>query len=295
MKLTKLFGVVLGLHLSLILILIVQPGCNTTQPPTRYEQGGITGWNKAASLDEVIPENGENRNLDPAFNDDVAYDASMPEANLPPVDYTNTVDSLPSVEVTGAAFENYTVQSGDSMWAISRKFSLSLNDLLSANSMGKNEILTVGRVIRIPVQSTVAEVKILTPEVYQPSGYNAQTTTYKVSGGDTLSGIARRFDTTVKAIKAANNKVSDMIRVGEELLLPVSETTAPTTGAVLAPADPVQPVIAPAVSPVKPAVEMNLVKSQPAVEPAPNAAQSFDADSMFEDAKEVPVLRQVNP
>jgi LysM repeat protein len=41
--------------------------------------------------------------------------------------------------------------------------------------------------------------------------------TYRIKSGDTLSGIARQFDTTVRALKANNNLKSDLIFVGQAL------------------------------------------------------------------------------
>ena len=293
MKLSKLFGVVLGLHVSLIAILIVQPGCSSTQPPTRYDQGGVTSWNKANSLDEVIPENGENRNLDPAFNDFAPEDAAMRAEPQRPMDPA-IAEPLPAIEITGDAFDEYTVQAGDSMWAISRKFSLSLNDLLSANGMGENDLLQVGRVLRIPVQSTVAEVRTVTPDVYQPTGFNVATTSYEVVAGDNLSRIAQRFDTSVKAIKAANNKTSDMIRVGEKLLIPVSEGAAPQISApAIRPAAPAPPVKPTVIAPAEPIVQIKEVPSQPVVEPAPAVVN--DPNALFEESPEVPVVRTPTP
>jgi LysM repeat protein len=293
MKLSKLFGVVLGLHVSLIAILIIQPGCSSTQPPTRYDQGGVTGWNKANSLNEVIPENGEDRGLDPAFNDFSPEGSEVRVEPQRPID-PGMVESLPAIEVTGEAFDNYAVQAGDSMWAISKKFSLSLNDLLSANGMGETDVLAVGRVLRIPVQSTVAKVKTVTPDVYQPTGFNAATKNYEVVAGDSLSRIAQRFDTSVKAIKAANNKTSDMIRVGEKLLIPVSEGAAPQIAApVIAPANPAPAVKPTVIAPAEPIVQLREIPSQPVIEPTP--AVENDPNALFEESPEVPVIRTSKP
>ena len=43
---------------------------------------------------------------------------------------------------------------------------------------------------------------------------------YTVRSGDTLSGIAATFGTTVKAIKAANGLTSNVIRPGQVLAIP---------------------------------------------------------------------------
>lgn len=59
--------------------------------------------------------------------------------------------------------------------------------------------------------------------------------TYTVRWGDTLSSIAQSHGTTVDEIKAANGLTSDLIVVGQELIIPggtevPSETSAPSTG-----------------------------------------------------------------
>jgi LysM repeat protein len=51
--------------------------------------------------------------------------------------------------------------------------------------------------------------------------------TYTVSRGDTLGAIARRFDTTVEALRAANNLTGDRILVGQVLTIPTAATPEP--------------------------------------------------------------------
>jgi LysM repeat protein len=41
-----------------------------------------------------------------------------------------------------------------------------------------------------------------------------------VASGDTLSGIAQRFGTTIVALKAANGLSGDLINVGQVLIIP---------------------------------------------------------------------------
>jgi LysM repeat protein len=45
--------------------------------------------------------------------------------------------------------------------------------------------------------------------------------TYIVQPGDTLNEIATRFGTTAQAIMAANGLTSDVINVGQVLIIPV--------------------------------------------------------------------------
>ncbi|MCB1208424.1 MAG: LysM peptidoglycan-binding domain-containing protein [Verrucomicrobiales bacterium] len=48
----------------------------------------------------------------------------------------------------------------------------------------------------------------------------SKSTSYTIKKGDTLSGIARRYGTTVSKIKAANGLKSDLIRDGKTLRIP---------------------------------------------------------------------------
>ena len=92
-------------------------------------------------------------------------------------------------------------------------------------------------------RGAVASVQTVVPDAYQPSGYNQPSISYIVSRGDNFTKIAKRFDTTVKSIKAANSKISDTIRVGEVLVIPVggfkggyasSTVVTPVTGTTAA-------------------------------------------------------------
>ena len=65
-----------------------------------------------------------------------------------------------------------------------------------------------------------------TPEALVTAG----VTTYAVQAGDTLSGIAERFGTSVEAIKQANALTSDLIYVGASLVIPPPPAT-PTLAA----------------------------------------------------------------
>ncbi|MBP9841614.1 MAG: LysM peptidoglycan-binding domain-containing protein [Simkaniaceae bacterium] len=49
-----------------------------------------------------------------------------------------------------------------------------------------------------------------------------KTETYVIKAGDTLEKIARKYETTVEAIKSTNNLKDDLILVGDEIVIPKS-------------------------------------------------------------------------
>lgn len=67
---------------------------------------------------------------------------------------------------------------------------------------------------------------VVTTAPPEPSG-----TTYVVRWGDTLTSIAAQFGVSVEAIKSANGLSSDIIQVGQQLVIPVaSAPSAPAPG-----------------------------------------------------------------
>jgi LysM repeat protein len=236
MKISKVFGFVLCLHLGVIAVLIVQPGCGTTQPPTQtYQQNRTTGLVEQQLPESLIPATSVDDLLHPAFNAGIdASEDSRYAPNRPDAEFAEFEEVTPqlepivaeTVDVAGPSFQAYTVKKGDSLWAISKRYNISLNELYAANDLNKNSVLKIGQQIQIPVEGGTATVTTVAADAYQPSDYNMATETYTVKGGDNLSKIAVQYNTSVRALKAANNKTSDLIRVGEKLMIPVAGTTS---------------------------------------------------------------------
>lgn len=232
MKVSKVFGCVIGLHFGVIAMLLLQPGCRTKQPPTRtYSQEGTSGGLLEAT------RQGSGSGLGAAFN--AGFDDAGPatEGN----DFSEFDDVAPvepiaplsaegqTVQVEGASFETYTVKKGDNLWTIAKRSNVSLNELYAANGLDTNSILSIGQQLQIPVEGSTATVTAPSADTYQPTSFNQGSTEYTVKRGDSLSKIANQFDTSVRAIKAANGLSSDLIRLGDKLVVPVSGSTTSTT------------------------------------------------------------------
>ena len=97
----------------------------------------------------------------------------------------------------------YTVKSGDSLWSISRKFGITVDELKNANNLSSN-LLSIGQNLIIP-------------------GKEAQATSgeYVVKKGDTLYSIARKYNTSVDNLKSINNIITDSLAIGQIIKLPV--------------------------------------------------------------------------
>lgn len=103
--------------------------------------------------------------------------------------------------------ETYTVKAGDSLYAISKKFGLTVDELKKLNNLTSNT-LKIGQVLKIKSSTTPT----VTPG----------TINYTVKSGDNLYAIARKYNTTVDEIKKLNNLASNTLSIGQVLKIPIT-------------------------------------------------------------------------
>lgn len=121
--------------------------------------------------------------------------------------------------VTVAADTLYTVQNGDTLAAIARRFSSTVQILVQRNNIPNPDLIYSGQQLVIPEANSAPAPP--------PAPTDGQTR-YTVQRGDTLAGIARRFSTTVLALVQANNiGNANLIYVGRVLVIP-GTGSAPT-------------------------------------------------------------------
>ena len=99
----------------------------------------------------------------------------------------------------------YTVKKGDSLWNIANNYNVSVNDIVDYNNLGTT-VLQVGQQLLIPDSSMSTD--------------NESGITYVVKSGDSLWSIAKKYDVSVNELKNANNLVSNMLSIGQELVIP---------------------------------------------------------------------------
>ena len=100
---------------------------------------------------------------------------------------------------------NYTVQHGDTLYDIARRFALPLDDLLDSNDIDHDSTLEVGTTLTIPPLDESRYLRHL------------------VKSGDTLYAIARVHATTQEALRNLNLMAADdSLRVGQIMLVPLA-------------------------------------------------------------------------
>ena len=121
------------------------------------------------------------------------------------IDYVEAVVRavLQYIGYTDTANNTYTVQKGDSLWSIAKKYNTTVEELKAANNLSSN-LLSVGQILKIP---TIQET---------PGNY----TVYTVQKGDTLYKIANEYGLTVDNLIEYNNLSSTNLTIGQKLLIP---------------------------------------------------------------------------
>jgi peptidoglycan endopeptidase LytF len=113
----------------------------------------------------------------------------------------------------------YTVRRGDSLWSISRQFGVTIQNIVDSNPGINPDSIQYGQKVMVPDHfsdgtGNRATTSSAGPEV--PPG----ASTYTVKAGDFLARIANQHGTTVGAIRQTNRLTSDLIQVGQVLVIP---------------------------------------------------------------------------
>jgi LysM repeat protein len=146
--------------------------------------------------------------------------------------------STPQAEITRAVTREYTVVAGDSWWKIAQRFGSTPDVIASMNGRDTNT-LTVGEIIKVPAPAletaTAASNDVSNGNSVAsggaPTTEGAQTLSpYTVKAGDTLFGIASKFETTVELIRQANClSAEDVLSVNQSLQIPSKDAVLTNT------------------------------------------------------------------
>lgn len=117
----------------------------------------------------------------------------------------------------------YEVQQGDTLNAISRRYGVTVEQLVAANELG-DERLFAGQKLVIPGYRPDKPLPIppVEPEPAPPlKPPSEQFFVYTMTRGDTLNSLAKRYDVSVEQLIAANHiEDPNHIRVGQQLRIP---------------------------------------------------------------------------
>ena len=146
-----------------------------------YVQAGDSLWSIARKFDTTVEEIKKLNNLSTNL-------LNINQRLLIPKSTDNNISEEQK-------YYEYTVQKGDTLYSIAKKYNSNVNELLKYNNLDST-LLSLGQKIRIPIEFV-----------------------YTVKKGDTLYSIAQKYNTTVDEIKRKNNLTINTLSIGQLLLI----------------------------------------------------------------------------
>ncbi|HEY0945590.1 MAG TPA: LysM peptidoglycan-binding domain-containing protein [Opitutaceae bacterium] len=239
MKILKIFGLVVGVHVAVFLLIFAIPGCRSTGKGRNAPAATSVDATPGAAAVSYGGAGAEPISAAPvdsyALSGDDLNPAVAPAPSFTPVDSAapavrfsptrpgtpaaQAVQTRPLGDVTPVSA--YTVVKGDSFWSIAKKHGVTVAELTRANSLGANASLRPGQKLIIPAK--VAPVEASAPA----AAAGGESHTYIVRSGDTLGSVARAHGVTVAELRSLNKLRGDTLRVDQTLLLPTGATATP--------------------------------------------------------------------
>ncbi|MDY4132823.1 MAG: LysM peptidoglycan-binding domain-containing protein [Treponema sp.] len=136
------------------------------------------------------------------------------------------MDDKSSGEKTSVSYDTYVVQKDDTFYRIAKNNLISVDELLEANGFTKNDVLKVGKKIRIPRKggtSAAETVKTDSKSETKAASDTRKFDTYTVQKGDTFYRIAKVNAISVDELKRLNGLDSkSQLKAGQKLKIPVT-------------------------------------------------------------------------
>jgi LysM repeat protein len=251
MKILKIFGVVVGIHVFALILIFANPGCSSTSKPTPAPTDTVAKNESPPPAPITVPmtqpgQSSSGMTSAPiAFNPDAPAVAGSASSSAGGSRYVPTRPNTPAAsnmvttpvsDVTPAT--TYTVKSGDTLWDLGKKFKVPYADIAAANNLKSSAPLHQGQKLIIPSKpgsaATPASSTSTAPTggngtAAKPAANNSlgasvstkETVKHVVKPGETLGSIARTYGVRQSEIAVANS-ISDpnKLKPGTELVIP---------------------------------------------------------------------------
>ncbi|NAA67465.1 LysM peptidoglycan-binding domain-containing protein [Enterococcus durans] len=147
---------------------------------------------------------------------------------------TGNASSSSNAGSTAVSGTKYTVKSGDSVWSVSNKYGISMNQLIQWNNI-KNNFIYPGQQL---VVSNGSSSSSATPNQTTTNNTNTNTgattntgSTYTVKAGESVWSVANKNGISMDQLIQWNNIKNNFIYPGQQVIVKKGTTqSAPTTG-----------------------------------------------------------------
>ncbi|MRR15760.1 MAG: LysM peptidoglycan-binding domain-containing protein [Deltaproteobacteria bacterium] len=123
-----------------------------------------------------------------------------------------------------SAYIKHRVRPGETVASIAKRYKVSTQSIFASNRINTKKRLAKGQIIRIPVNRTETVVVRNTSSSRNKNAAAHKTSgaiqSYKVKSGDSLAGIAKRFQVPVAKLKEINKLKTNTLQAGRTLKIP---------------------------------------------------------------------------
>ena len=299
MKIIRVFGVVVGIHLFALMLIFANPGCSSTSKPAPKPAETASAPAPSAPLVTVPLAGAADASSISAAP--IGFDPAAPAVagvryspTRPGTPAASAIVAAPVADVTPAT--TYLVAKGDSLWTIAKKNQLTVAELAAANNLKPASTLRLGQKLIIPGKAPVSggagtaqspaasTVPMATPAngatPADAPKTKGESISHTVKMGESLGTIARKYGVRQGDIAVANNITDPQkITAGQILSIPGWQTPVGKAKAAAKPGDPVA-------KPAEPARSYFVV---------PPVEQDLDSGLKPVPVTEVPVIRVDDP
>ena len=299
MKIIRVFGVVVGIHLFALMLIFANPGCSSTSKPAPKPAETASAPAPSAPVVTVPLVGAADASSISAAP--IGFDPAAPAVagvryspTRPGTPAASAIVAAPVADVTPAT--TYLVAKGDSLWTIAKKNQLTVAELAAANNLKPASTLRLGQKLIIPGKAPVSggagtaqspaasTVPMATPAngatPADAPKTKGESISHTVKMGESLGTITRKYGVRQGDIAVANNITDPQkITAGQILSIPGWQTPVGKAKAAAKPGDSVA-------KPAEPARSYFVV---------PPVEQDLDSGLKPVPVTEVPVIRVDDP
>lgn len=168
-------------------------------------------------MELVVPTNGQ------------VMASTVPAASTAAPAAPKTSGGSSSTAAKPATVTYHTVKSGETLSGIADKYNVTTDQLKSWNGISNANSIMVGQKLKVSSGGSSSSSSSSSSAPKPPA-----PTYYTVQSGDTLSGIATKYGTTIDQLKAWNKLSSSTIQPGQKLVVKGGTSSAPSTSSTAA-------------------------------------------------------------
>lgn len=115
---------------------------------------------------------------------------------------------------------SYVVQPKETLYGISRRYGITVEELLAANRSVTGDLIKIGQTLNIPVVGDAVTA--------QQSNTNSGTSIHIVEAGETKYGLSKRYGTTIEELERKNPHIVAMLQIGHRVEVGTAAFSTPT-------------------------------------------------------------------